>query len=279
MAEEDKQLPRAWHATEAQQDDIDYLKEMLTSSPNVVGLSTALVVAAALSIPFGVGMAAIPVVGAIAAEAIMALFIPSSPVFRAHINRRNKQKRRDEARAHLTEDLSPVLLEKIRGGAIDCAVLALPYPTGDLHVSELFADRLLVAFGRTANLSAKAKGVTSATLRTENLLLLNDGHCLKDQALAACKFNSADVTVSFEAAGLMTLMGMVDRGLGVTFVPELAVRSIRKCFPKIGYAALAESGAFRTIALCWRKGSHRQADFEIVADMIRDLNPLAGARR
>jgi hypothetical protein len=105
MAGKDQQL-KVWHATEAQQDDIDYLKEMLTSSPNVVGLSAALVVAAGLSIPFGVGVAAIPVVGAIAAEAIMALFIPSSPVFRAHIDRRKKQRRREEARQHLAEEIS-----------------------------------------------------------------------------------------------------------------------------------------------------------------------------
>jgi LysR family transcriptional regulator, hydrogen peroxide-inducible genes activator len=179
-----------------------------------------------------------------------------------------------DIRAHLTEDLSPNLLEKIRGGAIDCAILALPYSTGDLVVEELFPDRLLVAFGRTTEFPIKAKGVTSAALRRETLLLLNDGHCLKDQALAACKLNAADVSVSFEAAGLMTLMGMVDRGLGVTFVPELAVRSVRKCFPRISYAPLAERGASRRIALCWRKGSHRQPDFEIIADMVRELNPL-----
>ena len=175
--------------------------------------------------------------------------------------------------ATLTEDLTPVLLEKIRSGVIDCAVLALPYAMGDLAVRELFEDRLLVAHGKDAAIALSKKGVTSATLKKENLLLLNDGHCLKDQALAACKFTMEDVSVSFEAASLMTLVGMIDRGLGVTFVPELAVKSLKKCFPKICYAPLAESGATRRIAVCWRRGSHRQEDFEIVADLIEAIMP------
>lgn len=188
--------------------------------------------------------------------------------------------RRDypDLHANLTEDLTPVLLEKVRSGVIDCAVVALPYPTGDLEVTELFADRLLVASSAAAKLPGRSKGVTSATLKKGNLLLLNDGHCLKDQALAACKLDQTDVSVSFQAASLMTLVGMVDRGLGITFVPEMALSALAKCFPKITCAPLAESGAERTIAICWRKGAHRQADFEIVGDLIARSKP-AGQRR
>jgi len=182
-----------------------------------------------------------------------------------------------ELRANLTEDLTPVLLEKIRTGVLDCAVLALPYPLGDLDVRELFKDRLLIAHRDTDRIPKSKRGITSATLRKESLLLLNDGHCLKDQALAACKLNTADIAVTFEAASLMTLIGMVDRGLGITFVPELAITSLRKCFPKVRCTPLAESGAARRIAVCWRKGSHRQADFQIVADLIESIMP-AGIR-
>lgn len=182
-----------------------------------------------------------------------------------------------ELRANLTEDLTPVLLEKIRTGVLDCSVLALPYSMGDLEVRELFKDRLLIAHREGDRIPKSKKGITSATLRKETLLLLNDGHCLKDQALAACKLNSDDISVTFEAASLMTLIGMVDRGLGVTFVPELAITSLRKCFPKVHCTPLAESGAARRIAICWRKGSHRQADFQIVADLIESIMP-AGLR-
>jgi LysR family hydrogen peroxide-inducible transcriptional activator len=174
-------------------------------------------------------------------------------------------------RAQVSEDLTPVLLEKIRAGTIDCAVLALPYPTGDLIVRELFSDRLLIAHTSTQKLRHSAKGVTSAVLRQSDLLLLNDGHCLKDQALAACKLSPAEIAVSFQAASLMTLIGMVDRNLGITFIPELAVPSFQKCFPNILYSPLAESRAQRTIAICWRPGSHREKDFAIVAALIEAL--------
>lgn len=174
--------------------------------------------------------------------------------------------------AHVTEDLTPALLQLIGTGAIDCAILALPYPLKDLTARELFSDRLLVAHTRPQNVPIARKGITSAVLKRTDLLLLNDGHCLKDQALAACKLGPTDITTSFHAASLMTLIGMVDRHLGVTFVPEMAVRSFRKCFPRITYTPLAEARAERQIALCWRKSSHRDADFRLVAGIVESLH-------
>lgn len=175
--------------------------------------------------------------------------------------------------AKITEDLTPVLLEKIADGSIDCAVLALPYQLGEVMVRTLFKDRLLVAHARETVLETTAKGVTSATLRRENVLLLNDGHCLKDQALSACKLKPEEITTSFQAASLVSLLEMVGRGMGVTFVPELAVDWLREHRSRLQLTPLAENTAVREIALCWRRNSHRQGDFDLIAEMLEKLRP------
>lgn len=167
----------------------------------------------------------------------------------------------------LTEDLTSRLLEQLQQGQLDCAIIALPYPVKELRTRRLFVDRLYVAAAEGVRLKTRRGGLSSSDLTEHPLLLLQDGHCLKDQALAVCQAVRDKLSVSFRAASLMTLIGIVDNGLGLTFLPEMAIAAFQQCFPKIQYLPLAEPNARREIVLCWRKSSPREADFQRLADL------------
>ncbi|MBG87995.1 MAG: LysR family transcriptional regulator [Verrucomicrobiales bacterium] len=168
----------------------------------------------------------------------------------------------------LAENLTPILLDEVRAGTLDCAVIALPYSTGDLETAHLFNERFFVAHTKKQAVKIGARGISTAELKMRDVLLLNDGHCLKDQALAACKLVEKEMDVSLQAASLITLLGMVNTHLGVTFVPETAIPVLRKSFPAIQYTRMAEANAVRKVCLCWRPQSYRRADFEHLAKMI-----------
>lgn len=120
----------------------------------------------------------------------------------------------------MTEDQTARLLALLEDGTLDLVLLALPYQAGDLETLPLFHDGFhLVA--RKDNPLAQKKSVTLADLKDANLLLLADGHCLRDHALAACRLTGADS--GFAGASLNTLVEMVAGDLGVTLLPDMAV--------------------------------------------------------
>lgn len=172
------------------------------------------------------------------------------------------------------EDLTPRLLEALRRGEIECAIVALPYDLGDLASKFLFSDPLYVALPASKGKPRRA-ALSSAALKKEKLLLLQDGHCLKDQALAACRMTDSPTLTAFRASSLMTLARMVERGEGVTFVPKMAVSVFEGCLNQVDFLPLKDAGAKREICLCWRKDSYRREGIERFGDfLVRQVRPM-----
>jgi LysR family hydrogen peroxide-inducible transcriptional activator len=149
------------------------------------------------------------------------------------------------------------LLEEVREGALDAAVVALPLEAAGLAAAALFEDRFLLA-GSPARLAALAGG--AAALRPEDmeagqLLLLDDGHCLAGQTLAACAVDRSQVRMDLRAASLATLCRLVSEGFGLTFLPELAVRAERRAAPGLALLRFAEPEPRRTVGLVRRETS------------------------
>lgn len=169
----------------------------------------------------------------------------------------------------VVEDLTPILLEKLRRGEIECALIAQPYDIEGLASRVLFGDPLYVAMPRSRRKSGNAlKSISSAALKKEKLLLLQDGHCLKDQALAVCRLADSPGLTSFRASSLMTLARMVEKGEGVTFVPRMAVPVFESCLNNVDFVPLTEQGAQRDICVCWREDSYRRMGIERLTEFL-----------
>ncbi|HEY1385450.1 MAG TPA: hydrogen peroxide-inducible genes activator [Dongiaceae bacterium] len=160
---------------------------------------------------------------------------------------------------YLTEDLTHRLLALLEDGTIDLVLMALPYHAGEVETLPLFKDGFQLVARKDDPLAQK-KTVTLGDLEDANLLLLAEGHCLRDHALAACRLPQAES--GFAGASLNTLVEMVAGGLGVTLLPDMAVPAH---VPKTGELVARpfdRSGAGRQIGLVWRTTSSRGAEFK-----------------
>ena len=178
--------------------------------------------------------------------------------------------RRDwpDLKLYLREETSHAACESLHRGGVDCVLLALPYGCGDVEATELFEDRLFVAFPPGMAESQPAS-VTPAAIDEDRLLLLEDGHCLKDHALAACNRPELRAEAAMLGTSLHTLVQMVDNGLGMTLVPQMAVDA--GILENTGVIArpLTADHPSRRIALIWRKNSPRGEEFGLLADALR----------
>jgi LysR family transcriptional regulator, hydrogen peroxide-inducible genes activator len=166
----------------------------------------------------------------------------------------------------LVEEQTARLVAKLGDGAIDCALIALPYDAGAIESESLGEDRFRLVVPKTHAL-AKAARVAPAKARAETLLLLEDGHCLKDHALSACGLAAPRVRDAFGATSLFTLVQMVDNGLGVTLLPELAIDAgLLKGTSLV--AVPVEGEPSRELALVWRKGTARGPEFRLLAKAL-----------
>lgn len=167
-------------------------------------------------------------------------------------------------RLYLREDQTARLLTLLERGRIDAALIALPYESGGLQTAVLGCDRLLLACPLDHPF-AERDSVAIAELPGEPLLLLEDGHCLRDHALTACGFGAGRSNEDFLATSMGTLIEMVASGLGITFIPELAVEV--EAGRERGVAIVALDGGVprREIALAWLPANPRAADFRRLA--------------
>jgi len=172
-----------------------------------------------------------------------------------------------ELKLYLREETTPAACDSLHRGLLDCVLLALPYACGDIEAEELFDDRLFVAFpGRDAgNLPAS---IRPDAIDESRLLLLEDGHCLKDHALAACNRPELRAEATMLGTSLHTLVQMVDNGLGVTLLPEMALDAGILKDTSIVARPLDAEHPSRKIALAWRKGSPRDKEFRLLADAL-----------
>jgi LysR family hydrogen peroxide-inducible transcriptional activator len=178
--------------------------------------------------------------------------------------------RRDwpELRLFLREETSQAACDSLHRGQLDCVLLALPYNCGEVEWIELFEDRLFVAFppGMPEGPPLHA---TAASIDEDRLLLLEDGHCLKDHALAACNRPELRAEATMLGTSLHTLVQMVDNGLGMTMIPEMAVEAGILNGTDITARPLEAEHPARQIALIWRKGSPRAKEFRLLGEALR----------
>jgi LysR family hydrogen peroxide-inducible transcriptional activator len=164
-----------------------------------------------------------------------------------------------DMRLFIREDQTAALLKGLENGALDLALLALPYALPRVARMPLFKDRFLLACRRDTGL-VDPERFSINRITAGSILLLEDGHCLRDQAMAACRVKSLDAVNAFAASSLLTLLAMVDGDLGVTFLPEMAVGSALLKQTRIRTWPLKQGG-HREIALVWRHGSARDGEF------------------
>lgn len=171
----------------------------------------------------------------------------------------------------LREEMTPHLLHNLVEGRLDAGLLALPVDNPALEVAPLFSEPFLGAMPAHHPLALKSQ-VKVEELAEAGLLLLEEGHCLRDQALEACHLTGLE-TEEIRATSLETLRQMVGMGLGVTLMPVLAGTGINAAADAIALRPLAPPGAARAIGLVWRKRSPLASTMERLAGDLRACLP------
>ena len=179
--------------------------------------------------------------------------------------------RRDypDLKLFLREEPSGAACEGLQNGRTDCVLLALPYACGDVASALLFQDRLFVA-GTEAELGGDAPTIRARDIDETRLLLLEDGHCLKDHALAACDRPEMRAEATMLGTSLHTIVQMVDNGLGVTLLPEMALKAGILDHTGLTARPLEAGSPSRQIALVWRRASPREKDFHLLAQVLAE---------
>src|ERR1700683_3140588 len=159
------------------------------------------------------------------------------------------------------------MLEKLHGGELDVGILALPVELAGLESRELYREPFLLAVPERHALAARDT-VRLADLKDETLLLLEEGHCLRDQALEVCSRVAVRDQQDFRATSLETLRQMVATGAGVTLLPELAGRGAYRSAKGVALRPFARPAPVRQIGALWRKTSARRAVIDALCDLI-----------
>ena len=160
------------------------------------------------------------------------------------------------------------LLERLRAGDIDAGILALPVVMDGLESAPLYDEPFMLAVPASHPLADKER-VKVDDIRGETLLLLEDGHCLREHALAACKIRSTEKVRRFGASSLLTLIEMVDADLGISFLPDMARGSALLRNTRVKLWPMGER-SYRTIGLVWRKGSRRVEEFRLLGEFFSE---------
>ena len=168
-------------------------------------------------------------------------------------------------RLFLREDLTARVLEQLRAGELDAALIALPYDTGELELRRLFRDEFRFVARRDHPL-AKLTKVPVERLAGAEVILLEEGHCLREHAIEACGRSHAEQVI--EATSLPTLLQMVEGGLGVTLLPETALRADLLVGTKLVARPFATRVPSREIVLAARATSPRRRDLDLLADFL-----------
>lgn len=169
----------------------------------------------------------------------------------------------------LSEEKTEVVLDRLRGGKLDAGVLALPIRDDGLTIDPLFDEDFALAVPVDHRLAAGGDGVGTEVLARERVLLLEEGHCLRDQALEVCSLAGATERRDFRATSLETLRQMVAAGVGLTLLPELAVRPPVPPSPHVAVRHFAAPAPSRRIALVSRRTSVHRGLLEQVAEVLR----------
>ena len=154
-----------------------------------------------------------------------------------------------QARLAVVEEITPVLLERLRASSVDIAILALPIRGNEFETFSLFTERLFAALPKGHKL-ARHSSLSLKDLRAEPFLLLRDGHCFRDTAIAACGRARLNPQIVFESGQFSSILSMVGTGMGVSIIPEMAIDNRQAC----RYVRIADSEATRTIGAVVLRG-------------------------
>lgn len=187
-----------------------------------------------------------------------------------------------QLRLFLREDQTARLIGSLKSGGLDAAVIALPYDLAGLEHAFVCKDEILAATPADHPLAQQAEILPDA-LKEEELILLEDGHCLRDHALAACQWNtpgagdSHNLSGGFAATSLNTLVQMVGSGLGVSLLPAMAADSPLVRDGRVSIRPLKSAQAFRDIVVIWRAGSSRAPEARLLAEAMQPQKSLASS--
>jgi LysR family hydrogen peroxide-inducible transcriptional activator len=180
-----------------------------------------------------------------------------------------------ELKLYLREDLTERLLERLRAGRLDVALIALPFDTGDLYVRELFKDEFAFV-AREADPAVRQKYVALGRIDSGDMLLLEEGHCLRDHAIAACGRRRGRWEARVEATSLTTLIQMVEGGLGVTLLPRIALEAGLLKGTRLVARPFSPPAPSRTLALVARRTSPRRRDADLLAEFLIEHRGRSG---
>lgn len=179
-----------------------------------------------------------------------------------------------ELRLTVRETITAVLVEELAHGELDAIVASLPLHSDEFEESPAFEDEFLLAAPAGSPLADQSPALT-ALISADELLLLEDGHCIRDQALAVCRSIDPRRLRSFGATSFSTLLQLVAAGHGVTLLPELAVNAGIVADDRLAVVRFASPEPSRTIGVAWRRSSPRERDFHALVGLVRE----AGERR
>ena len=169
---------------------------------------------------------------------------------------------------YLHEDQSQRIYDRLMDGELDVLLLALPYDMRGVDIMPLFKDRFALAY-RHGTKRVDPDNYRFSRLDADSILLLEDGHCLRDHALAACKIRNTQKVRRIGASSILTLVEMVDADLGITFLPELARDSLILKNTRVRMKPLEEN-SYRTVGLAWRKGTDREEEFRMLGEFVAE---------
>ena len=178
------------------------------------------------------------------------------------------RKRYPKLQLYLREDLTERVYERMMDGELDLILIALPYELRNVETMKLYRDPFYLACRQGSEL-VDPESYSFSRLNAGSVLLLEDGHCLRDHALAACRLRNLDKVSRFAATSLQTLVQMVDNDLGITYLPGLARGSALLKGTRVKMHALP-AHSYRDIGLVWRRGSARNEEFGMLGDFIRE---------
>lgn len=173
----------------------------------------------------------------------------------------------------LRETVTETLVRELVSGSLDVILIALPIDDPAVETQFLFDDAFMLATKASTDKAAPSVA-TQDMLSDDRLLLLEEGHCLRDQALSYCQLMASDMRESFGASSLATIMQMVAHGYGITLLPEMAAPVEVHADDDIRLLRFADPQPKREIGLAWRKSSPRSAEFEKLGELLCQVAPV-----
>ncbi|MGD9502198.1 MAG: hydrogen peroxide-inducible genes activator [Methyloceanibacter sp.] len=172
----------------------------------------------------------------------------------------------------LRETVTANLVRELVAGDLDLIIVALPIDDPDVETFHLFDDRFVLAI-KASQANRRLRHASTDMLADDRLLLLEEGHCLRDQALSYCRLVTTEARESFGASSLATIVQMVANGYGITLLPEMAIAAEVHASEGIRLLRFHAPEPKRAIGLAWRKTSPRKRDFIQFAELLRDAAP------